>query len=106
MSGYTAEFDGRRHVEAAIDVHLEKSVKGRLAVWGEFFLPSVGRAAGLCQPPLLADCHRPAAPKCFEVALLVVIVVVARETRHGEGRDAVAEVGVDDEIEVPRPRNG
>lgn len=42
----------------------------------------------------------------LEAALIVVVVIVARQTRHRERRGAGEEVGVDDEIEVPRPGHG
>lgn len=37
---------------------------------------------------------------------LVVAIIVARLSRHREWCGAGAEVGVDDEIEVLRPRDG
>jgi hypothetical protein len=36
----------------------------------------------------------------------LVVIIVARETRHREGCGTGAEVGVDDEIEVTRPGYG
>ena len=65
------------------------------------FVYSFGNSQASCLWPCVS------ADACRDIGSLAlfVVVVVAREPRHGEWCDAVGEVRVDDQIEVPPPRD-
>src|SRR5262249_9195307 len=66
--------------------------------------PTGDHASGC--PPVRRNGRRRARSQAQAGQLGVVVIVIAREPCHGERRGTGREVGVDDEIEVPRSGHG